>query len=79
MGGAMISLLLLPLLFTGEPGRHLGYVHNDPPIQLWISNDRRFLPGERAKVQVRTDEDGYLLVFHVIPMASPSDGPDRSR
>ena len=37
------------------------------PIQLWISNDRRFLPGDRAKVQVRTKDDGYLIVFHVDP------------
>ena len=38
---------------------------DDPAVQLWINNDRRFLPGDPAKVQVRTRDDGYLLVLHV--------------
>jgi Domain of unknown function (DUF4384) len=65
----MISLLLLPLLFSGQPGsvQPASAALDDPPIQIWISNDRRFLPGERAKVQVRTEQDGYLLVIHVDP------------
>jgi hypothetical protein len=67
----MITALLLPLLLVGAPadgaalaGRAAG---DDPAIQIWINNDRRFLPGDRAKVQVRTREDGYLLVLHVDP------------
>jgi hypothetical protein len=63
----MISVLLLPLLFTGEPAQPAAALHDDPPIQIWISNDRRFLPGDRAKVQVRTEYDGYLVVLHVDP------------
>jgi hypothetical protein len=65
----MISALLLPLLLAGAsaPSRPAATPHDDPPIQLWISNDRRFLPGERAKVQVRTEDDGYLIVIHVDP------------
>jgi Domain of unknown function (DUF4384) len=63
----MISVLLLPLLSVGNPAVGTAAVKDDPPIQLWISNDRRFLPGERAKVQVRTEADGYLLVLHVDP------------
>jgi hypothetical protein len=65
----MISALLLPLLIAGGPAlaQPAGTLHDDPPIQLWISNDRRFFPGERAKVQVRTKDDGYLIVFHVDP------------
>jgi uncharacterized membrane protein YgcG len=64
----MISVLLLPLLLNGNPSRFDAIAeHDDPPIQLWINNDRRFLPGERGKVQVRTEEDGYLLVLHVDP------------
>ena len=62
----MISALLLPLLFSGVPA-NTGITGDDPPIQVWISNDRRFLPGDRAKVQVRTDYDGYLIVLHVDP------------
>lgn len=65
----MISALLLPLLIAGGPAPALPAAtpHDDPPIQLWISSDRRFFPGERAKVQVRTKDDGYLIVFHVDP------------
>jgi hypothetical protein len=65
----MITALLLPLLALGVPAnpavRATG--GDDPAIQIWINNDRRFLPGDRAKVQVRTREDGYLLVLHVDP------------
>jgi hypothetical protein len=65
----MMAALLLPLLLAGGPAPAQPAVasHDDPPIQLWINNDRRFLSGERAKVQVRTKGDGYLLVFHVDP------------
>ena len=63
----MISALLLPLMLTGAPAGPAAAASDDPPIRLWISNDRRFLPGDRAKVQVQTEYDGYLLVFHVDP------------
>jgi uncharacterized membrane protein YgcG len=63
----MIAALLLPLLFTGAPAQPAAATRDDPPIRLWISNDRRFLPGDRAKVQVRTEYDGYLIVLHVDP------------
>ena len=63
----MISALLLPLLVSDVPTKTAGTPQDDPPIQVWISNDRRFLPGDRAKVQVRTDYDGYLIVLHVDP------------
>jgi Domain of unknown function (DUF4384) len=62
----MISVLLLPLLLDVAPAPAVA-PHDDPPIRLWINNDRRFLPGDRAKVEVRTKDDGYLLVFHVDP------------
>src|SRR5712691_2652066 len=62
----MISALLLPLFLAGTPAS-IGGTPSDPPIQLWINNDRRFLPGDRAKIQVRTKDDGYLLVFHADP------------
>ena len=63
----MISALLLPLMFAGPPATPLAASQDDPPIRLWISDDRRFLPGDAAKVQVQTEYDGYLLVFHVDP------------
>jgi hypothetical protein len=64
----MISALLLPLVLAADSaGAQAGELREDPPIQIWINNDRRFFPGERAKVQVRTEDDGYLLVLHVDP------------
>jgi hypothetical protein len=65
----MIPVLLLPFLVAGDSALSQPALaaHDDPPIQLWINNDRRFFPGDRAKVQVRTEDDGYLLVLHVDP------------
>ena len=66
----MIAAFLLPLLALGGPGPVTAAPTaggDDPAIQIWISNDRRFLPGDRAKVQIRTREDGYLLVLHADP------------
>jgi uncharacterized protein DUF4384 len=65
----MITALLLPLLLAGTPPGAAAQAAggDDPAIQIWISSDRRFLPGEQAKVQVRTREDGYLLVLHADP------------
>ncbi len=63
----MISALLLPLLFSEASASTPAVTGDDPPIQVWISNDRRFLPGDRAKVQVRAEYDGYLIVLHVDP------------
>jgi hypothetical protein len=62
----MISALLLPILIGAGPAP-AAVAQDDPPIRLWINNDRQFLPGDRAKVEVRTRDDGYLLVFHVDP------------
>jgi hypothetical protein len=64
----MISALLLPLVLAADSaGAQAGELRGDPPIQIWLNNDRRFFPGERAKVQIRTVDDGYLLVLHVDP------------
>src|SRR3954468_5952833 len=62
----MISALLLPL-FIDVASLPAARPQDDPPIRLWINSDRRFLPGDRAKVEVRTRDDGYLLVFHIDP------------
>jgi hypothetical protein len=62
----MISALLLPLVID-VASVPVATPQDDPPIRLWINNDRRFLPGDRAKVEVRTRDDGYLMVFHVDP------------
>lgn len=63
----MISALLLSVALAGaraDSGSAAAIATEDPPIQLWINN-RQLLSGDPAKVQVRTKEDGYLLVLHV--------------
>jgi len=62
----MISALLLPLLFADIPAG-IGAPSGAPSIQLWINDDGRFLPGDRAKVQVLTRDDGYLLILQADP------------
>jgi len=63
----MISTLLLPLLVSAAPAQPALANQDDPPIRLWISNDRRFLPGDRVQVQVQGQYDGYLIVLHADP------------
>ena len=40
---------------------------DDPAIRIWLSDDGRYQRGDRAKVQVKAREDGYLLVLNVDP------------
>ncbi|HYC31712.1 MAG TPA: DUF4384 domain-containing protein, partial [Gemmatimonadales bacterium] len=56
----MMNVLLLPLLLAVAP---VGQ-NDDPAVQLWINNDRRFVPGDQARVHVRAKDDGYLVVLH---------------
>jgi uncharacterized protein DUF4384 len=63
----MYPALILPLLLAAAPGQPVAAATDDPPIQIWINNDRRFFPGDRGKVQVRTEDDGYLIVLHADP------------
>ena len=65
----MLNVLLLPFLLAADSGlaQPSTPAHDDPPIQLWLSNDGRFLPGDHAKVEVRIEEDGYLLILQVDP------------
>ena len=63
------SLLLSALVLTGPPGATTpaGVAQDDPAIRIWLNNDGRFERGDQAKVQVKTREDGYLLVLNVDP------------
>lgn len=38
-----------------------------PPVRLWMNNDRRFREGDRVRLQVDADVDGYLLVLNYDP------------
>ncbi len=60
----MIAALVAALAAgSGSPAA----VTQDPPIRLWINEDRHFERGDRAKVQVQTDQDGYVVVLHADP------------
>jgi hypothetical protein len=60
----MYLTLLLPFLVASGPGQPAVANAGDPPIRIWINNDGRFLRGDRAKVHVRTEDDGYLIVLN---------------
>jgi hypothetical protein len=38
-----------------------------PPVRLWMSNDRRYREGDRVRIQVDADTDGFLLVLNYDP------------
>jgi hypothetical protein len=64
----MITLYALSLVLAAggsASDTSLAVARTDaPPIQLWMSGDRRFREGERVRVQVETEVDGFLLVLH---------------
>ena len=37
---------------------------DEPPVRIWLNGDRRFEPGDGARVQVEARDDGYLLVLN---------------
>jgi hypothetical protein len=60
-----ITLLLPALAVPGvTPVGVSTLSYTEPPVRLWMSGDRRFEPGDRARVQVEARDDGYLLVLH---------------
>jgi hypothetical protein len=59
----MSLTLLLSFLAAGEPAKPAAATADDPPIRLWINNDGRFVRGDRARVHVRAEDDGYLIVL----------------
>jgi len=74
----MLSALFLPLLLAvaapeaprspdSTTSAATSAATDDPPVRLSLSGDRRYRPGDRVKVRVETEDDGYLLVFHVDP------------
>ena len=59
----MSFTLLLPFLLAAEPATPAAVATDDPPIRIWINNDGRFVRGDRARVHVRSEDDGYLVVL----------------
>lgn len=64
----MFSTLLLSALVLGGPAvgpAPAQASQDDPAIRIWLNNDGRYERGEQARVQVKTREDGYLLVLNL--------------
>jgi hypothetical protein len=57
----MFPVLLLSLI-AAEPAATVTAVQ-DAPVRITMNNDRRFVRGDRAKVKVRVENDGFLLVL----------------
>lgn len=63
----MLTALALTLLLPGasSPAADTSAATAPAPaIRLWMSGDRRYRQGERARVQVETGVEGHLLVVH---------------
>src|SRR5712691_13487697 len=59
----MVLLLLLSLAVPAPSGAGIPAVRNDPPVQVWLNQDNHFQRGDRAQVNVKLGEDGYLVVL----------------
>lgn len=61
--------MFYPILLSVIAAAAAGVPANDPDptIRITLNNDGQYLPGDRAKVQVITRDDGYLVVFNVSP------------
>lgn len=57
-----ILLSILAATAVGAPAKD-----PEPTIRITLNSDDQYLPGDRAKVQVITRDDGYLVVFQVNP------------
>ena len=59
----MLSLLLPPPTPSAVPSPSLtNPSSSDPPIKIWLSDDV-LMRGDRARIHVKTTQDGYLLVL----------------
>jgi len=66
----MLSALILSALVLGPPAATPAPAvasQDEPAIRIWLSDDGRYQRGDQAGVQVKTRDDGYLLVLNVDP------------
>jgi Domain of unknown function (DUF4384) len=56
-------LLYTALTVVGSPAAP-AVLNDRPPLQIWMNNDRRFRAGDRVRLQVDAEVDGYLLVLN---------------
>ena len=77
--------MLIPLLLLASPGAlpatGTTASQKDPPIQVSFNDDGKYVYGDKAKVYVKTAEDGYLVVLRSdargnVRVLSPVDPDD---
>src|SRR5579862_1240306 len=59
----MIAALALALAAANPATQPAALRPADPPIKLWISSSGEFVSGDRARVHVRSQQDGYVVVL----------------
>src|SRR5437667_1608102 len=60
----MMLTLMVSLLASAPPERAAEAIRSDdPPIKVSLNQDNYFQRGDRARVKVRTAEDGYVVVL----------------
>jgi hypothetical protein len=60
----MMLPLLLSLVWSAVPAPAAPAVLNDdPPVKVWLNHDNYFQRGDKARVNVRLADDGYLVVL----------------
>jgi len=63
----MQTLALFALLMPTATVAATPVVQQEPPLQVWLSNNDRLEFGEQIRVYVRTEVDGHLVVLHADP------------
>jgi hypothetical protein len=59
----MMLALLLSIVGAATPNTGAAVLSDDPPVQVWLNHDNYFQRGDKARVNVRLADDGYLLVL----------------
>jgi hypothetical protein len=66
----MMILLAALSAFSSSPGGEspeARRLESELPVRLWMNNDRRYRAGDRVRLQVDADVDGFLLVLNLDP------------
>jgi len=60
----MVLALMVSLVTAAPTGAAAtGLRSDDPPVKVWLNQDNYFVQGDRARVNVKVAEDGYLVVL----------------
>src|SRR3989442_3330382 len=80
----MVLALMVSLVTAAPSGAAATALRSDdPPVKGWLNQDNYFVQGDRARVNVKVAEDGYLVVLRadadgrirVLFPLDPSDDP----